>query len=208
MTPARRGGPDRLVSLWDIMNDFDAKTMAKRLADFAYVEAAFDGVEAGAKASSRPRVMARFRKGLSKGIVVTTAIGMKDAPAQFLGLAKLIAAPDLQAPAVVAHAQAAQLAMRTEMGLRKFLYVPEGLSWYVDNDQLFGEIVWRKFPTARRDIKEAGNCLAADCNTAAVFQLMRASEHGLRAIARKLHIDPLMHKGAIQPIEYADWEKV
>jgi hypothetical protein len=33
------------------------------------------------------------------------------------------------------------------------------------------------------DIEEAGNCLAAECNTAAVFHLMRVAEIGLRALA-------------------------
>ena len=36
---------------------------------------------------------------------------------------------------------------------------------------------------------------------------MRAAEHGLRMLARKLKVK-LTHKGKTQPVEYADWEKV
>jgi hypothetical protein len=67
--------------------------------------------------------------------------------------------------------------------------------------------VSRSFPKAVADIVDAGNCLVAGCNTAAVFHLMRVSEYGLRALARRLKVT-LTHKGVRQPVEYADWNKV
>ena len=36
---------------------------------------------------------------------------------------------------------------------------------------------------------------------------MRMAEHGLRTLAKRLHVK-LTHKGLNQPIEFADWEKV
>ncbi len=49
--------------------------------------------------------------------------------------------------------------------------------------EIFGYPVLGAFPSAEKDIDEAGNCLAAECNTAAVFHLMRVAEVGLRALA-------------------------
>jgi hypothetical protein len=66
---------------------------------------------------------------------------------------------------------------------RVFLYIADEKSGYVDQRALFGKRVYGAFPSARRDIREAGNCLAAECATAAVFHLMRAAEVALRALA-------------------------
>jgi hypothetical protein len=49
---------------------------------------------------------------------------------------------------------------------------------------VFGSAVSGAFNSAMPDIEEAGNCLAAECNTAAVFHLMRTAEIGLRAVAK------------------------
>ncbi|HZM05087.1 MAG TPA: hypothetical protein VFC44_18975 [Candidatus Saccharimonadales bacterium] len=64
---------------------------------------------------------------------------------------------------------------------------------------VFGADLYQKFETARMDIKEAGNCLALELNTAAVFHLMRIIEYGLRAIASALRVK------TEKPIESCDW---
>jgi hypothetical protein len=94
-----------------------------------------------------------------------------------------------------------------ELHGRSFLWIPEGYTSFVENDALFGREVKIAFPSATVDIKQAGNCLAVDCNTAAVFHLMRVAEHGLRALARKVGVK-LTHNKKPCPVEYADWEKV
>jgi hypothetical protein len=50
--------------------------------------------------------------------------------------------------------------------------------------KVFGDAVRDKFNSSVDDIEQAGNCLAAECNTAAVFHLMRIAEVGLRALAK------------------------
>lgn len=55
---------------------------------------------------------------------------------------------------------------------------------YLDQEHLFGEKVSDSFLSAVRDIKEAGNCLATERTTAAVFHLMRAAEIALRQLAK------------------------
>src|SRR4051794_4802873 len=49
--------------------------------------------------------------------------------------------------------------------------------------EIMGAEVKAAFPSAMPDVLEVGNCLAAECNTAAVFHLMRVAEVGLRALA-------------------------
>jgi hypothetical protein len=64
----------------------------------------------------------------------------------------------------------------------------------------FGQEVHDAFESAREDISEAGYCLAVEANTAAVYHLTCAAEHGLRALARDRRI--VFPKG---PIELQQW---
>ena len=75
-----------------------------------------------------------------------------------------------------------------ELAYRKFAFIKPSLSAYFEQEQLFGKDVHEKIPKARQDIKESGNCLAAELHTAAVFHLMRVAEHGLRKLARRLRV--------------------
>jgi hypothetical protein len=65
---------------------------------------------------------------------------------------------------------------------------------------VFGDNVKIAFNSATSDIIEAGNCLAAECNTAAVFHLMRAAEIALRAIAVDREVE-----FANKPINQQEW---
>ncbi len=78
---------------------------------------------------------------------------------------------------------------------------------YFERFALFGIEVSLHVPEAADDIREAGNCIAVGCNTAAVFHLMRVAEHGLRKLAKKVKVT-LTHSGKLQLIEYAEWDKV
>src|ERR1022692_625583 len=71
---------------------------------------------------------------------------------------------------------------------RKFVQIAPSYGTYVNNDSLLGDPVKVAFPSAQNDIQHAGNCLAVECGTAAVFHLMRAVEWGLRALCRDLGI--------------------
>lgn len=64
----------------------------------------------------------------------------------------------------------------------------------------FGHDVTHKFPEATTEIKEAGTCYALGRHTASVFHLMRAVEHGLRALAVAVGVP-----GAPLPLEYQEW---
>lgn len=95
----------------------------------------------------------------------------------------------------------------SELVKRKFAYIPPPNDQYFEKAALFGEQVNTVIPEAAQDIKDAGNCIAASLDTAAVFHLMRVAEHGLRAIAKKLRVR-VTHKGRLCPLELADWQQV
>ena len=92
----------------------------------------------------------------------------------------------------------------SEFWKRKFVQVAEEHNDYIDNEKLLGESVLAAFPSAGDDIREAGNCLAVQCSTGAVFHLMRIAEYGLRALAydRRVAIPKKL------PIDLATWEDI
>ena len=87
-----------------------------------------------------------------------------------------------------------------ELQKSKFLILDSEKEGFFHRDSLFGDQVNQAFPSAASDIKEAGNCLAMELNTAAIFHLMRAVEIGLRTWARHLKV-----RIKRTPLEYAEW---
>ena len=101
-----------------------------------------------------------------------------------------------------------------ELYEREFYRLDRDRAAYFNKSQLWGDAVDAAFPSARFDIQEAGNCLATNRETAAVFHLMRTVEWGLRALCvslgfRKLRIRfKRSGRTSYVPIEYLEWEKI
>lgn len=87
-------------------------------------------------------------------------------------------------------------------GQNRFMMIPGEQAKYYNNPELFGTEVAAKFPKANREITEAGNCYATGNHTACVFHLMRAVEHGVRALVKALGIK---RADLRFPIELCDW---
>jgi hypothetical protein len=104
--------------------------------------------------------------------------------------------------------------LKRDIFSRKFIVVADSHSTYVDAKALFGEKVQEAFPSAAFDIREAGNCMAAECHTAAVFHLMRTVEWGLRALGSDLGIRRLRSRikatgrSRYTPLSWSEWENV
>jgi len=97
-------------------------------------------------------------------------------------------------------------AFLSELRDRSFLYVRSSRKGFISNPLLLGVEVAKAFPSASRDIEDAGNCLAAECHTAAVFHLMRVVEVGLRALCVHLGLRKAKtRQGKYIPITYAEW---
>jgi hypothetical protein len=114
-----------------------------------------------------------------------------------------------------------------ELEQHSFAYIPKSNAQYFEQDALFGECVKTAFPSTASDLKDAGNCLAADLSTAAVFHLMRVAERGMRSLAVYLKVkiekkkstktcpqcgilldDGIKAKAKRIPLEYAMWDDV
>ena len=170
--------PGRLWSLCEIMNIFDVHALAYVLHVIGQSELAFTGMKVASLGNKPPEEwnLEKANKALTFANnffylypVERCAEAVTQAKKQFER--PLI---DNSAACEIFHRLQADIisALKSKM----FLRITNDRSEFVDKDRLFGDKVYDAFASARGDIREAGNCLAAECNTAAVFHLMRASE--------------------------------
>jgi hypothetical protein len=90
----------------------------------------------------------------------------------------------------------------TELSDAWFLMIPADRRFvYEQPHPIFGANTHQAFPGARRDIAAAGRCYALDEWTACVVHLMRALEHGLRWLAKRVGLKP-------EDVEKENWKKV
>lgn len=94
--------------------------------------------------------------------------------------------------------------MRSEMSKVLFLSVSSEDASSFEQEQLFGAEVDKAFPSARNDIKEAGNCFACGRYMATIYHLMGVAEIGLRVLAWDRRVRPKHTKYPI-PLEMAEW---
>jgi hypothetical protein len=91
--------------------------------------------------------------------------------------------------------------IRWDMEAEMFMYVPKTSSRFYGLDLPLGQEVNDAFPTARFDLRQAGNCLAFGAYTASGLHLMRAAEVALWELGRDRQI-PLAQS---DKIEFAEW---
>jgi len=128
--------------------------------------------------------------------------------ADHLGLALLPGATPPTSIQVVTQLTILQRQITLELLKRTFLYMPAPNNTYYDQEKLFGGDVYDKFESARVDIKSAGSAFAVELYTACVFHLMRAAEHGLRAVANDRRVQLTTRSGNPYPIDMGTWEEV
>lgn len=91
--------------------------------------------------------------------------------------------------------------MQGEYEKQMFAYIPASNAHYFERDDLYGQQFHdAASPEINAEIKAAGNCIAADLSTAAVFHLMRVAEFGIRALV--VHLGIPISNGELQ---YEDW---
>jgi hypothetical protein len=93
------------------------------------------------------------------------------------------------------------------LGKKRYTLIPPSNDNLFGKEMPFGETVYKDIPNARQDIKDAANCLAFELHTACVFHLMRAAEHGLRRLARRLKV-VVTHNGMPSRYEDEEWSKI
>jgi hypothetical protein len=135
---------------------------------------------------------------------ILEAAGLPDDVRLFNAMQERISTGKLNDSALIAETQNAKQILAVALGKLQFLYIATDRIDYADSDTLFGEDVVKAFPSATTDLKESGNCLAAECSTAAVFHLMRGAEYGLRALA----VDRQITLPKNQELGLATWEDI
>jgi len=192
MIPLQVGQPDgerdrRVWSLWDIMNVLRLRSLAILLRDLTECRIKCEklkGEVGGGCKAEEPLLrgaLGVFRRAGEVCLQAGLRFSEHKVHLSLMRLEKDGGEPDISS--LFVELSNADDAIMTELWSRKFLRVREDLTDWLDRDDLFGEKAVNAFPSAKRDIREAGNCLAADCPTGCVFHLMRASEVALRALA-------------------------
>lgn len=164
-------------SLLDIMNHFKASAVAAKLSNLSAYHIAFENQLGG------PSDIKQFADELTAAAAEMRRAGMKTGAEGLERIHSYVISASASTDSVAGEARHAVDILLAELRKRRFLRVGLSRAKYLDKDHLFGPEVAAAFRLASADIKEAGNCLAAECSTAAVFHLMRAAEVGLRALA-------------------------
>jgi hypothetical protein len=200
-----RENPNRLVSLWYIVKQFEVAQLVNHVA-------ALDAICFDIGTEPKAEVTSTERDGVLAEILATgeycRSIGFAKSHRKILQSVTQFRSPWQITPTwILAEARNVRESLIADLDERKFLVIDTKNTEWVDNPCLFGADVSQAFPEAAADICEAGNCLAVGCDTAAVFHLMRTAEHGLRRIAKRLRVR-VAHKNRFMPLELAEWNKI
>jgi hypothetical protein len=216
--------PIRLFTLLDIVNHYCAVQMSLLLEQVSAFRRTLKEIKSarGGGVAVTPAQLSKFYAIVRTATECCVAVGFIEAPKRF-GRSEDTSSssegdPDLST--VIAALKDVKESIYDEMRKRHFLVVALDRAVYLEgppkvfpfetsfqDSTFWGTGGHGKIPGAVADIKAAGNCLAAECNTAAVFHAMRVAEHGIRVLAKRLKVG-LTHNGKPMPIEFATWEKV
>lgn len=199
--------PNRLVSLWDIVEQYRCIALCSVFTSIADQVARFQsfkekhGSAAGLTDEDRQAVAGL----IDSASAVAREINLEGSWQKTRRLKRLLGSVEgTNAELVFYELGDLRGIIVNELQMRKFAYLRPPDDQYFARERLFGDEVHENFPSAREDIKDAGDCLAAELSTAAVFHLMRVAEYGLRALAHDRRIS--VRKNT--PIDLATWQQV
>lgn len=176
----------RLVSLWDIVNLFDAPKLLIALQTISSTQGQLSILVRMGQGNQRPDEV-HYQKVIEQLTYlrdVCHASGLEDSRIVInLALGRLNDPRGTDSSSISAGLTHVCESVIREGGKRYYLQVLPDRVEYLEQSTLFGFEVALAFPSAMRDVQDAGNALAAECCTAAVFHVMRAAEVALRALA-------------------------
>lgn len=205
----------RYWSLLEIMNLFDVYSLAHILHKFTQVETSLLVPKLGGQGAQpvSESVKQRMAQAMAEAEMLFKIVKLDDC-LKYVSHAKhqwdqsLL---DVSSATVIAHRL--KLDVIDALQDRQFLRVPDDrlnlIAHFRGDDshggvmEIIGPRVMASFPSATNDFVEAGNCLAADCNTAGVFHLMKAAEVGLRALAVDRNAE-----FKDKPLDQQEWGKI
>jgi hypothetical protein len=202
----------RVWSLLDIMNLFDVYALAHILHKFSQIDYTLIAMKLAGQGGHPPSddIKKRMEKGLAEAEMLFTAVELADClnannTAKRLWERQML---DISSAGEIVHRLQDDIIAALEN--RQFLRVADdrlSLIAHMRGKEMKGGVfeviglkTFQSFPSAQADLIEAANCLAAECNTAAVFHLMRAAEVGLRALATDRELE-----FGDKPLDQQDW---
>ena len=193
--------PNRLVSLWEIVQPFKAGECCTLFALMAQYE------QVAAANPPRDLVPLETMGSIDSIIHGTIFIATETGLGESLDFARRLD-KDLKDSGRYGELQHGLKQLRdlieSEIRKKHMMVIPDDLAKYYKAKRPLGKAVYDSFPSARFDLTEAGNCLACGNNMAATMHLMRASEVGLWELGRDRQI-PLAKSGKI---EFAEWGSI
>lgn len=206
----------RVRSLLDIMNNFKVEALATLCLQAQIIlqqaEVAITIMGFGADHPS-PTTLMMIPRWVATAKQVFADVELTESLKQVQLAEHHLASQQLTNLALRTHMNCITETLVVELRSRKFLFVAEDRSEFLEADKLFGDALSR-FDDARKDVIAAGNCLAAECHTAAVFHLMVAFEWVLRTYAASLGLkrlkdwDKQRQRFKYTPVNYSQWEKI
>jgi hypothetical protein len=202
----------RLFSLWELMNIFDVHSLTHLMHKLTQVQVALliGKMQGEGGNPVPPQIAERATKAFDEADLLFKAVALNDC------LRAVKSARDQWKRPLIDISAANEIIYRLGLDIvnaledRQFLRVADdrlNLLMFMHGKtpiagvlDVFGNEVRTAFNSAAPDMIEAGNCLAAECNTAAVFHLMRVAEIGLRALANDRNA-PFKNK----PIDQQEW---
>jgi len=177
----------RLLTLWDLMQRFDAAYFYKLAGAQANLMTVYNRLAPGPLGKEELEALKGAIEALREPLTqfeLPYSLMLVDRLTHTLG------APGETTGRDMAYTQA-EMMMRIEdeLKLKTILQVPcARAAWYEKKD-VFGALVTKRFgDDVTQNLEEASNCFALERHTATVFHLMRALEIGLQALATKLGI--------------------
>lgn len=177
--------PNRLMSLWDILNKF---VVAKFLISSHCLSASEAQLEQLTKDGKGAFLLERelyasIITNVASAYDLCKASGFLDAAFKISSSLNRLQKDPMNVSALGTELRNIREVIMLESSKQWFLKISRDLSPLVDQKTPFGKDVADAFPSAQQDLTEACNCLAVECGTACVFHLMRAAEVALRALA-------------------------
>lgn len=201
--------PNRLVSLWDIVRYFPVSDVYLMLRTMKQIEETCDNIALKSHGGEPvpPAIVEEIRFCHSHWQKLCKGLDLYDASVGLMLFGARFGLEDGKDPHMdVSECRTEFSHILTDLeydleSRHSYAHIVPERREYAFQDHLFGEKVSEQFPSARYDIREAGNCFAVDANTAAIFHLMRVAEYGLRALAYDRRVK--VQKG---PFDLATWE--
>jgi hypothetical protein len=198
--------PHRLISLWDmirfLIGDFQTRwTAIESMARF-YEAAACS--EKGAD-KLKPEDFQRLVPIVAHFWFICKSLELKNASQQTFQFENSITDEVCSYQTVNISLKNLVITIVMEIQERVLVFIPPDRIEHFERDDLFGKAFHDSIsPEINSEIKAAGNCLAAELNTAAMFHFLRAAELGMRRLAKRLGASVFRKKNRIR-LEDATW---